>query len=129
MPVTTGAFLIGGLSLIGVPLTAGFVSKWVLIQAAFDSVLTVPSLLIVLMIVASSLLAVAYIGRIAWVMLLEDPAAGIGARPVPLAMLIPMLLLAAANLYLGVDASWLIGLTQRAAEGLLDTGLGFGGAS
>ncbi len=29
MPLTMAAFVVGGLSLIGVPLTAGFISKWV----------------------------------------------------------------------------------------------------
>ena len=28
MPVTSFAFVLGGLGLIGVPLTAGFISKW-----------------------------------------------------------------------------------------------------
>ena len=128
MPVTTGVFLLGGLSLIGVPLTGGFISKWVLIQAAFDSVLAVPSLVIVLMIVASSLLAVAYVGRIAWTMLLEDPVAATPRR-VPLSMMIPMLFMAALTLYFGVNAHGLVELCRAAAETLLTTGLGFGGAS
>jgi len=34
MPWTCAAFVIGGLSLIGVPGTAGFISKWLLIDAA-----------------------------------------------------------------------------------------------
>jgi multicomponent Na+:H+ antiporter subunit D len=127
MPVTTGVLLIGGLSLIGVPLTGGFISKWVLIAAAYDSVLAVPSLVIVLMIVASSLLAVAYVGRIAWTMLLEEPDRKT-VKKVPLAMLIPMLTAAFLNLYLGINADWLVEMASGAAEGLLDTGLGFGGA-
>ena len=36
MPATCAAFVVAGLSLIGVPGTAGFISKWLLIQAAFD---------------------------------------------------------------------------------------------
>ncbi|HPF13043.1 MAG TPA: monovalent cation/H+ antiporter subunit D family protein, partial [Planctomycetota bacterium] len=36
MPLTSAALLIGGLSLIGVPLTAGFVSKWALLGAVLD---------------------------------------------------------------------------------------------
>ncbi len=34
MPLTSFGIVIGGLSLIGVPGTAGFISKWLLIQAA-----------------------------------------------------------------------------------------------
>jgi multicomponent Na+:H+ antiporter subunit D len=37
MPWTMGAFAIGALSMIGVPPTAGFVSKWFMLSAAFDT--------------------------------------------------------------------------------------------
>ncbi|MEM9898574.1 MAG: monovalent cation/H+ antiporter subunit D family protein, partial [Pseudomonadota bacterium] len=37
MPFTAAAFIFAGLSLIGVPLTVGFVSKWYLLQASFDA--------------------------------------------------------------------------------------------
>lgn len=36
MPLTTAALVTGGLGLIGVPLTAGFVSKWYLVIAAIE---------------------------------------------------------------------------------------------
>ncbi|MBT6800392.1 MAG: monovalent cation/H+ antiporter subunit D family protein, partial [Rhodospirillales bacterium] len=37
MPWTMAAFVVGGLSLIGVPLTVGFISKWYLIVAALEA--------------------------------------------------------------------------------------------
>ena len=37
MPITMGAYTIGALSMIGVPPTAGFVSKWYIIAGAFQS--------------------------------------------------------------------------------------------
>jgi multicomponent Na+:H+ antiporter subunit D len=37
MPVTMAAFTIGALSMIGVPPTAGFVSKWYILAGAFQS--------------------------------------------------------------------------------------------
>ena len=37
MPLTMAAFVVGGLSLIGVPVTAGFVSKWYLVSAALEA--------------------------------------------------------------------------------------------
>jgi multicomponent Na+:H+ antiporter subunit D len=36
MPWTMAAFVAGGLSLIGVPLTVGFISKWYLVLAALE---------------------------------------------------------------------------------------------
>nr|WP_221400901.1 monovalent cation/H+ antiporter subunit D family protein [Parvularcula dongshanensis] len=130
MPFTAACFIIGGLSLIGVPLTAGFVSKFVLIEAALGATLAVPSLLIVLLIVASSLLAVAYIGRVAYEMFLADPPAGAPAvqgRAVPLGMLIPMAVVTALNVYVGVDGEGLVALCTEAAQGLL--ALSFGGGA
>jgi multicomponent Na+:H+ antiporter subunit D len=37
MPVTMAAFTIGALSMIGVPPTAGFVSKWYILAGAFQA--------------------------------------------------------------------------------------------
>ena len=37
MPITMTAFTIGGLSMIGVPPTAGFVSKWYILAGAFQA--------------------------------------------------------------------------------------------
>ena len=39
MPLTSAAFVVGGLSLIGVPGTAGFISKWLLIEAVLIRIL------------------------------------------------------------------------------------------
>ena len=37
MPITMWAFIVGGLSLIGVPGTVGFVSKWYLVMGALQA--------------------------------------------------------------------------------------------
>ncbi|MEM9810713.1 MAG: monovalent cation/H+ antiporter subunit D family protein [Pseudomonadota bacterium] len=128
MPVTCGALIVSGLALIGVPLTAGFISKWLLVQAAFDTVLAVPSLLIVLFIVGTTLLAIAYVGRLVWEMTLREPEGQVEIKPVPRLMLVPMLAMAFLCIYLGIDADWLVNLSRTAAQQLLDTGLGTGGA-
>jgi multicomponent Na+:H+ antiporter subunit D len=60
MPLTFAAFVVGGLSLIGVPLTVGFVSKWYLVLGALDAGLWPVAFLILL----SSLLAVVYVWRV-----------------------------------------------------------------
>ncbi len=63
MPWTCAAIVVCGLSLIGVPGTAGFISKWLLINAALQSG-SWGGWLLVAIILASSLMAVVYIWRI-----------------------------------------------------------------
>ena len=119
MPYTTWAFILSGLSLIGVPLTVGFVSKWYLLQAAFASGYGFTAFLIV----ASSLIALVYVGRVAEVMILREPAEEgryvIPAKDAPMAMLIPMWILIAANIYFGVRTEWTAGLAEQAAQALM----------
>ncbi|MEO0398025.1 MAG: monovalent cation/H+ antiporter subunit D family protein [Pseudomonadota bacterium] len=119
MPFTAGAFIISGLSLIGVPLTVGFVSKWYLLQAAFDA----GKPIIGFLIVASSLIAVVYVGRIIELILLRPaPSAGPLANPIkeaPISMLVPLWIMTAANVYLGVRTDLTAGLAERAAASLM----------
>ncbi|WOI53966.1 monovalent cation/H+ antiporter subunit D family protein [Parvularcula sp. LCG005] len=130
MPFTAACFIIAGCSLIGFPFTAGFISKAMLLNAAFSATLPVPSLLIAILILMSSLLAVAYIGRVAWAMFLLDPPPNCAPVPrIPYLMLVPMAAMVLANLYVGVDAEGLATITRRGAETLMSSGLlGTGGA-
>lgn len=115
MPWTMAAFVIGGLSLIGVPLTVGFISKWYLISAALEQ----EEWLIIALILASSLLAVIYIWRVIEVAYLRDPISGRTVTEAPLSMLLPTWVLVAANIYFGVDASLTTEVARMAAEGLV----------
>lgn len=121
MPYTTWAFIISGLSLIGVPLTVGFVSKWYLLQAAFGAGHWYAGFLIV----ASSLIALLYMGRIIEMMVLREPATEgkyvIPAKDAPLSMLIPMWVLVLANIYFGVRTELTGELAAKAAETLMFT--------
>jgi multicomponent Na+:H+ antiporter subunit D len=56
MPWTMAAFTIGSLSMIGVPPTAGFVSKWYILAGAFEA----NNLVAVFTIIASTVLNAAY---------------------------------------------------------------------
>jgi multicomponent Na+:H+ antiporter subunit D len=56
MPWTMAAFTIGALSMIGVPPTAGFVSKWYILAGAFEA----DNLVAVFTIIASTVLNAAY---------------------------------------------------------------------
>ena len=60
MPWTLSAFAIGGLSLIGVPLTSGFISKWYLILAALEQ----DWWWLALIVLGTSLIAVMYIWKV-----------------------------------------------------------------
>lgn len=119
MPWTAGAFVFSGLSLVGVPLTVGFISKWYLLTAAFNAGHAWAGFLIV----ASSLVAVVYIGRIIELILLKPvPTEGRFAGDVkeaPLSMLIPMYILVFANFYFGVRTGLTGGLAEKAAASLM----------
>ena len=116
MPLTSLGIVVCGLSLIGVPGTAGFVSKWYLILAALEA----GQWWLVFLIVASSLLAVAYVWRFVEVAYLRAPASGAAAsRQVPVLMAVPAALLVAATVYFGVDTSFTVGSAQAAAHQLL----------
>jgi multicomponent Na+:H+ antiporter subunit D len=115
MPLTAAAMVVGGLSLIGVPGTAGFISKWLLIQAAFANGWWQISLLIVV----SSLLSVVYVWRFFEILYIA-PNNKMGMKTEASAsMLIPMWILAFACLFFGIFTDLTLGTAQTAAENLL----------
>ena len=114
MPLTMAAFTIAGLSIIGVPLTAGFISKWYLVSAALEQ----NHWVIAALVLGGSLLAVVYIGRILEAAYFQQPdeSQTNTVKEAPWLMLVPMWILVFANIYFGVDTS----LTIEAAEGAAD---------
>ena len=114
MPLTGLAIVIAGLSLIGVPGTAGFISKWLLVQAAFERGWWPLGLAVV----ASSLLAIAYVWRLVEVLYMQPPRQA-GRAEAPLPMLLPLWLAAAATVWFGLDTGLTLGAARAAAEALL----------
>ncbi len=115
MPVTAAAFFAAGLSLIGVPGTAGFISKYYLIVGAYD--VWWP---LVFLVVASSLIALLYVGRIVEVAYFRPLSPHLAqAKDPPLAMLVPILILAFASVYFGIDTQLTAGVASRVADMLL----------
>jgi len=119
MPLTCVAFIVSGFSLIGVPLTGGFVSKFMLINAAMERDMWILSGLILV----SSLMAVIYVGRVMEVMLFREsrqtqPESS-GMSEAPLSMLIPMYALVAMGLYFGINGSATLKVAGDAAQQLL----------
>ena len=111
MPFTMGAIVLGGLSLIGVPLTVGFISKWLLIEASVAD----GRWWLVAIIVGSSLIAVIYIWRIVEAAYLRPADPDVEVREAPLSMLIPVWVLVVANFWFGIDATTTVDIARQAA--------------
>ena len=129
MPWTAWAIVISGLSLIGVPLTVGFISKIKLMEAAYAASLPVPPLLVVLLIGTGSLLAAVYVGRLIYEMVLyPTPEDARHVTEAPMSMRVTMWLMVLANIYFFFNTDLTVGIATQAAEAVLSTGLGAGGA-
>jgi multicomponent Na+:H+ antiporter subunit D len=112
MPWTMAAFVLGGFSIIGIPLTAGFVSKWYLVLAALERAWWP----IVIVILVASLISVVYIWRVVEIAYLSKPKENIQTvSEAPLSLLIPTWALVLANLYFGIDTSMTIRFANGAA--------------
>ena len=115
MPWTFAALIIAGLSLVGVPGTAGFVSKWYLVLAALEQGAWVS----IAVIIVGSLLAVVYVGKIIEALYFRDVNERTeSVREAPAILLIPMWCLVVANVYFGLNTELTIGVAQLAVEAL-----------
>jgi multicomponent Na+:H+ antiporter subunit D len=114
MPWTMAAFVIAGFSLIGIPGTAGFISKWYLITAvAQEGTL---GIVLIGLILISSLMALVYIWRIIEPAYFGKPAEDITTlREAPLPILAGTWLLALGNIYFGLFPGIPIELSRSAA--------------
>jgi multicomponent Na+:H+ antiporter subunit D len=115
MPLTTAAFVLGGLNLIGVPLTAGFVSKWYLVLAAIQEQLWV----VVVLILVGSLLSVVYVWRVVEVAYFCDPPEDSPKKEAPAWLLVPTWMMLGATVYFGIFDKIPVMFARRAAETLL----------
>lgn len=116
LPITMAVFTAGGLGLIGVPLTAGFVSKWYLVTGAIQAGRFEMAAIVLL----GSILALIYVWRVVEQIYFgkrDEHAPKL--KEAPLTMLVPMVLLIAASIYFGIDARASSWIARTAAELLL----------
>jgi multicomponent Na+:H+ antiporter subunit D len=124
MPWTSLAFAIGGLGLIGVPLTAGFVSKWYLLTSSFEA----DRWPVAALMLVSSLLALVYVWRVVEVLYFAEPSeAAKKAKRAPMSMLVPLYVVIAATIVFGCWTDWSAGIAAEAAEFIFHGGESGGG--
>jgi multicomponent Na+:H+ antiporter subunit D len=123
MPWTCAALVVCGLSLIGVPGTAGFISKWLLINAALQS--GPWGWALVAIILVSSLMAVFYVWRIVEALYFQAPVEDGGEAEIlkteaPIQMLLVTGLVALLNIYFGLFPQLPLELANSAAALLVE---------
>ncbi|WP_405243937.1 monovalent cation/H+ antiporter subunit D family protein [Lentisalinibacter salinarum] len=121
MPWTMGAFVLAGLSLIGIPGTAGFVSKWYLLSAAIA--VEGYGAALAALIVVTSLMALAYIWRVVEAAYFQEPAAagktGTKTGEAPVVLVAAAWLAALANIFFGLSPDVPLALASQGADILL----------
>lgn len=116
MPFTSLAFVLAGLALVGMPLTNGFISKFYLLSASLGHgwwILTG-------IILFCSLLALVYVWRVVEALFfgrIDEKYDRVVEAPA--SMVIPLWLLVAAILWLGVDTRFTVGVASDIAGALM----------
>lgn len=131
MPITTAAFTVLAFSLIGVPFTAGFVSKVALAEAAAEK----GWWWAVAVIMITSILALFYMGRMMMVAYFSPPPAScvrangtVMRNEAPVLMLLPMAGLAVLSILIGLRGNVpLTEISEAAARVLIPVATGGAG--
>jgi multicomponent Na+:H+ antiporter subunit D len=119
MPLTMAGFVIAGASMLGVPGTVGFVSKWYLALGALEH----DAWWVVALLVMNSLLVLVYMGRVVEVAYFRPrPAGATVVKDPPAIMLLMAWLLIAGCIYFGVNTNFTLGTARSAANVLMGPG-------
>jgi multicomponent Na+:H+ antiporter subunit D len=119
MPMTFFGIVLGGFSMLGVPGTVGFVSKWYLAIGALEN----GWWLLVILLMLSSLLVLVYMGRVIEVAFFrERPAGAPVLKDPPKAMIMTSWVFILACIYLGFDTGFTVGVAQDAVSVLIGGG-------
>ncbi len=120
MPVTMWCFTLAGIGLVGIPPLSGFMSKWYLAQGAVQSGMPVFSWLGPVVLLISALLTAGYIFPVSIDAFFPGRQANtLEAKEVSVDMLVPLVLLAALTLLLGMYAVPLRNAVETITQTLL----------
>ena len=113
MPITFFCFVLCSLSLAGLPLTAGFISKLYLIKASISA----DGIWIAILILISSALSVVYLWKIIEIMWMrEGRKIIINENP---KIYLSLIIITFLNIYFGLDATLVVNGSFEAAEKLI----------
>ncbi len=114
MPITFVCFVICSLSLAGIPLTAGFISKLYIIKASISA----DGIWIAFLILASSALSVVYLWKMIEALWFHESPKVPNIKEKP-EIYIALLMITFLNIYFGLDASIVVNSSFEAANLLL----------
>lgn len=110
-PAVAACFSLFLLSLLGLPITAGFLGKFYVFDAALESNLVWLAILLGI----NSVIASYYYLRVMVVMYMREPKQEIVAEPVPWTLSIVLWIAAAGTIYVGLFPAHIIGFATKAA--------------
>lgn len=119
MPLTAGLLVVAALSMIGIPPTAGFFSKWYLAVGAAGQ----QDWIYLAVLVISSLLNAVYFFRLIEKVFIEQPREAVTAEPeaireLPVKMLIPIVVCFVAILGIGLFNAKIVDVLMMTLEGV-----------
>lgn len=115
MPITMGCFTIASISLIGIPPTNGFVSKWYLALGGLDE----NKVLFVVILLLSALLTAGYLLPIIITAFFPGHHEKIEKKEPPLPMLIPIVILTGIVVALGLFPNIVLNFIEGIVKGIV----------
>ena len=119
MPFTGAMIAVAVLSLVGVPPFAGFMSKFSIVRAALAQHSATYTGLIVLVLLAT-VIEVGYFMKLLQIIFFTEAETEGAVKELPLSALIPITILAALIIAIGVYPQMISGVLQQAASGLVE---------
>lgn len=133
MPVTSALFLVGALSICGLPLFNGFISEFIIYSGLFRGLISLPAFAAIscmagiLMLALMGALALACFAKVYGTVFLGEPREEIKTHEAPGReasrwMIMPMMVLAGLCVLIGMAPGIAVPHALRAAEGLANAG-------